>query len=105
MYKEMYTRTWEPYRGPERKRKREIAMLETRSMVETGLRRLNEIVSYCQENQEAGKTDIGRWLCGSRIKHSTQSVGDPAVSPRTENRRTSRIGKNVEVDGRESDGS
>ena len=52
-------------------------MLETRSTAETGLRWVLETVSYCQESQETGKTDIGRWFNGSRIKHSTRSVGEP----------------------------
>jgi len=58
-------------------------MLETRSEVETGLRWLTEIVSYCQESQEAGKADRGRWFNGSRIKHSTRSVGEPRTRGRT----------------------
>ena len=58
-------------------------MLETRSMVETGLRWNLGIVSYYQESQEAVETDIGRWFNGSRIKHSTQSVGEPRTRGRT----------------------
>ena len=58
-------------------------MLETRSELETGLRWLTEIVSYCQESQEAGKADIGRWFSGSRIKHSTRSMGEPCTRGRT----------------------
>lgn len=58
-------------------------MLETRSTAETGLRWLTEIVSYCQESQEAGKSDIGRRFNGGRIKHSTQSVGEPRTRGRT----------------------
>jgi len=58
-------------------------MLETRSEVETGLRWLTEIVSYCQESREAGKADIGRRFNGSRIKHSTLSVGEPRTRGRT----------------------
>ena len=77
MYKEMHTRTWEPHQGPDRKRGKETEMLETRSVAETGLRWLLEIVSYYQESQAAGNTDIGRWFGGSRIKRSTLSVGEP----------------------------
>lgn len=77
MYKEMHTRTWEPQQGPDRKRRKETELLETRSAAETGLCGLLEDVSYYQESREAGKTDIGRWLAGSRIKHSTLSVGEP----------------------------
>jgi len=51
-------------------------MLETRSTAETVLRWDLEYVSDYQESQEAGKADIGRWLNGSRIKHSTLSVGE-----------------------------
>jgi hypothetical protein len=58
-------------------------MRETRSEVETGLRWLTEIVAYCWESQEAGKADIDRWLSGSRIKHSTLSVGEPHTRGRT----------------------
>jgi hypothetical protein len=58
-------------------------MLETRSTAETGLRWLTEIVTYCQESREAGKADMGRWLGGSRIKHSTLSVGEPRTWGRT----------------------
>jgi len=83
MYKEMHTRTWEAHGGPERKREKETAMRETRSMAETGLRWLSELVSYCQESREAGKVDIDRWLCGSRIKRSTRSVGEPRTRGRT----------------------
>lgn len=83
MYKEMHTRTWEPHRGPDRKRSKESELLETRSLAETGLRCFLEIVSYCQESQEAGKAVIGRWLGGSRIKHSTLSVGEPRTWGRT----------------------
>jgi hypothetical protein len=70
----------EALRGNER---RKIAMLETRSTAETGLRWLPEIVSYCQESQEAGKADIGRRFNGGRIKHSTQGVGEPRTRGRT----------------------
>ena len=83
MYKEMHTRTWEAHRGPDRKRKQETEMRETRSLSETGLRWCPEIVSTCQESQEAGKAAIGRWLGGSRIKHSTLSVGKPRTWGRT----------------------
>jgi len=58
-------------------------MLETRSLAETGLRCLLEIVSICQESHAAGKAVIGRWLGGSRIKHSTLSVGEPRARGRT----------------------
>ncbi len=58
-------------------------LLETRSPVETGLRWLLEIVSHCQESREAGKADIDRWFDGSRIKHSTLSVGEPRTWGRT----------------------
>lgn len=83
MYKEMHTRTWEPHRGPDGKRQKEIVLLETRSKAETGLRWFAEIVSTCQESREAGKADIGRWLDGSRIKHSTLSVGEPRTRGRS----------------------
>jgi hypothetical protein len=83
MYKEMHTRTWEAHRGPDRKRKKEAVLLETRSTAETGLRWLTAIVSYGQESREAGKAVIDRWLGGSRIKHSTQSVGEPRAGGRT----------------------
>ncbi len=56
---------------------KEIALLETRRNSETGLRWSTEDVLNYQESQEAGKTDIGRWLDGSRIRHSTLSVGKP----------------------------
>ena len=52
-------------------------MRETRSTVETGLRWFPEVESDCQESQDAGKADIDRRLGGSRIKHSTLSVGEP----------------------------
>jgi hypothetical protein len=52
-------------------------MLGTRSTAETVLRWNLEHVSDYWESQEAGKTDIGRWLDGSRIKRSTLSVGEP----------------------------
>jgi hypothetical protein len=52
-------------------------MLEIRSDAETVLRWNLELISNYQESQEAGKADIGRWLDGSRIKHSTLSVGEP----------------------------
>ena len=58
-------------------------MLETRSTVETGLRWTLGFVSTCQESQEAGKAAIGRRFNGSRIKHSTQSVGEPRTRGRT----------------------
>ena len=77
MYKEMYTRTWEPHQGPDRRHRKMIEMLETRSTAETVLRWLSECVSYCQESREVGKTTIDRRLDGSRIKHSTLSVGEP----------------------------
>jgi len=83
MYKEMHTRTWEAHRGPDRKRSKETELLETRSMSETGLRWFVAIVLHCQESQETGKTAIGRWLGGSRIKHSTLSVGEPRTWGRT----------------------
>ena len=57
-------------------------MLETRSMAETGLCWPLEFVGYYQKSREASKTDIGRWLNGSRIKHSTQSVGKPRTRGR-----------------------
>ena len=56
---------------------KETELRETRSQVETGLRWNLEIDSDYQESQEAGKTDIGRRLGGSRIEHSTLSVGKP----------------------------
>ena len=77
MYKEMHTRTWEIHQSPDRKRKKMIEMLETRSPAETELRWLLECVSYGQESLEVGKTNAGRWFDGSRIKHSTLSVGEP----------------------------
>jgi len=83
MYKEMHTRTWEAHRGPDRKRLKESELRETRSLAETGLRCLLEIVLICQESQETGKAVIGRWLGGSRIKHSTLSVGEPRTWGRT----------------------
>ncbi|MEJ2613198.1 MAG: hypothetical protein P8179_24890 [Candidatus Thiodiazotropha sp.] len=58
-------------------------MRETQSEVETGLRWLTEIVSYCWESQEADKADIDRWLSGSRIKHSTLSMGEPRTRGRS----------------------
>ena len=83
MYKEMHTRTWEPHQGPDRKWSKETALLETRSTAETVLRWSTETVSNCQESREAGKADIDRRLGGSRIKHSTQSVGEPRTRGRT----------------------
>jgi len=62
---------------------KETELLETRSMVETGLRWFLEIVSDYQESQEAGKTDIGRRFGGSRIKRSTLSTGKPCTWGRT----------------------
>ncbi len=56
---------------------KETEMRETRSTAETGLRWFLDIDSYCQESRETGKTDIGRRLGGSRIEHSTLSVGEP----------------------------
>ncbi len=58
-------------------------MPETRSRVETGLRWFTELVSTCQESAEAGKADMSRRLGGSRIKHSTLSVGKPCTWGRT----------------------
>jgi len=58
-------------------------MLETRSTVETGLRWTLGIVSNYQESHETGKADSDRWFNGSRIKHSTQSVGEPRTRGRT----------------------
>ncbi len=52
-------------------------MLETQSRAETELRWLSECVSYGQESLEVGKTNIDRWFGGSRIRHSTLSVGEP----------------------------
>jgi hypothetical protein len=54
-----------------------IEMLETRSPADTVLRWLSECVSYGQESLEVGKTNTDRWFDGSRIKHSTLSVGEP----------------------------
>lgn len=54
-----------------------IEMLETRSPAETVLRWLSESVSHGRESLEVGKTNIGRWFDGSRIKRSTLSVGEP----------------------------
>jgi hypothetical protein len=82
MYKQMHTRTWEPHRGPDRKRLKETELLETRSTAETGLRWFLEMDSYCQESRETGKADISRRLGGSRIKHSTLSVGEPRTRGR-----------------------
>lgn len=77
MYKEMHIRTWEIHQGPDRRQMKIIELLETRSPAETELRWLSECVSYGQESREAGKTDMDRRLGGSRIKHSTLSVGEP----------------------------
>ena len=77
MYKEMHTRTWEIHQGPDRRHKKMIEMLETRSLAETVLRWLLECVSNGQESREAGKADMDRRLGGSRIEHSTLSVGEP----------------------------
>jgi len=52
-----------------------IEMLETRSPAETVLRWLSDCASYGQESLEVGKTNTGRRFDGSRIKHSTLSVG------------------------------
>jgi hypothetical protein len=83
MYKEMQPRTWEPHRGPDRKKWKEAELLETRSTAETGLRWFLDMDSYYQESREAGKADTGRRLGGSRIKHSTQRVGKPRTRGRT----------------------
>jgi len=77
MYKEMHTRTWEIHQGPDRRHTKMIEMLETRSPAETVLRWLSGCVSCGQESLEVGKTAIDRWFDGSRIKHSTLSVGEP----------------------------
>ena len=77
MYKEMHIRTWEIHQGPDRRHRRIIEMLETRSPAETELRWLLESVSYGRESLEVGKMNIDRWFDGSRIKRSTLSVGEP----------------------------
>ena len=58
-------------------------MLETRSSAETGLRWLLECASYSWESLEVGKTNTDRWFNGSRIKRSTQSVGEPRTWERS----------------------
>jgi len=58
-------------------------MRETRSTAETGLRCFLVITSDGQESQETGKAVIGRRFGGSRIKHSTLSVGEPRTWGRT----------------------
>jgi len=58
-------------------------MLETRSTAETGLRGSQTFNSYCQESTDTGKTGMCRWFKGSRIKHSTLSVGEPRTWERT----------------------
>ena len=77
MYKEKHLRTWEIHQGPDRRHMKITEMLETQSRAETELRWLSECVSYGQESLEVGKTNIDRWFGGSRIRHSTLSVGEP----------------------------
>jgi len=77
MYKEMHLRTWEIHQGPDRRHMKITEMLETRSRAETVLRWLLESVTCGRESLEVGKTNIDRWFGGSRIKHSTLSVGEP----------------------------
>ncbi len=58
-------------------------MLETRSNTETGLRWCSTIISDHKESYEARNGDSGRWLDGSRIKHSTLRLGEPATRGRS----------------------
>lgn len=60
-----------------------IAMLETRSFAETGLRWLSGIITVRKERYESCKKESGRWLSGSRIKHSTQRMGEPSTGERS----------------------
>ena len=60
-----------------------IEMLETQSPAETVLRWLSSCVPYCWESREVGKATIDRRFNGSRIKHSTLSVGEPRTWGRT----------------------
>jgi len=58
-------------------------MLETRRHAETGLRWYSTIISYHRESEEARNRDNHRWLDGSRIKHSTLRLGEPATWERS----------------------
>jgi len=58
-------------------------MLETQATAETVLRWLMEGISYCRESSEARNGASRRRSNGSRIKHSTLRLGEPATWERS----------------------
>ena len=60
-----------------------IELLETRSSAETGLRWCARIINQHEERRASRNGDIGRWLNGSRIMHSTLRLGEPTTWGRT----------------------
>ena len=58
-------------------------MRETRNAVETGLRWCSTIITPHKESRDPRNWGIGRWLNGSRIKHSTLGLGKPTTWERS----------------------
>ncbi|MFT5083118.1 MAG: hypothetical protein ACI9Y1_001155 [Lentisphaeria bacterium] len=54
-------------------------LLKTRNIVETGLRWNLRVIMTRVESCEFCKRNSGRWLNGSRINHSTLSLGEPTT--------------------------
>lgn len=62
---------------------KETEMLETQATVETVLRWSLTYISNCRESCETRNRDIGRRSNGSRIRHSTLRLGEPATWERS----------------------